>query len=53
MRMPKMKFRMPRGLMRVGIDAGKFFFTGLVTRLKSGKLKLSLPKGTTFTKVEK
>ena len=53
MKMPKFKFRMPKGLMRAGIDSGKFFFTGLVTRFKSGKIKLSLPKGTAFTKVEK
>jgi len=47
----KFKPKISKGFMKAGLNPGKFFFTGLFTRFKSGKFKVSLPKGTEFTKI--
>lgn len=49
----KMGFRMPKRVFSVGLDAGRFAFNGILTRFKSGKIKLGFAKGTKFDKIVK
>jgi len=49
----KMGFKFPKKIFSVGLNAGRFAFNGIVTRFKSGKLRVGFARGTKFEPIVK